>query len=424
MKKVVAIIIILLTIGCSNDNENQNTQTVSNNYDEILTYFAEDKNITPDFLEYIKNNYRDDLINKLAESLKNNKYQESFWHTYTGNSLKTLIHLKEKNLENTKIINKKGDITLSFVGDVSLADNWDIMPKYDERKIGIYGVLDEEVLSIMNNADIMVANNEFTLSNRGTRLNKAYTFKGDPKRASIYKEMGVDLVSLANNHIYDYGHDAFIDTLNTLKSQDIAFVGAGNNIEEAKKPYYYIINGYKIAFLNATRAEKNIITPEATENKEGVFRCYDPKLFIEEIQKAKQESDYVVALIHWGKEQSHTLEQVQIDTGKKYIDAGADVLVGSHAHVLQGMEIYNGKLIAYNLGDFLFNNWTTETGILNVNIANDGKLSYKFIPCLQSNVKTSLLKGDKKTNLINKMQNWSYNVQIDENGYINYYDNN
>lgn len=424
MKKVVAIIIILLTIGCSNDNENQNTQTVSNNYDEILTYFAEDKNITSDFLEYIKNNYSDDLINKLAESLKNNKYQESFWHTYTGNSLKTLIHLKEKNLENTKIINKKGDITLSFVGDVSLADNWDIMPKYDERKIGIYGVLDEEVLSIMNNADIMVANNEFTLSNRGTRLNKAYTFKGDPKRASIYKEMGVDLVSLANNHIYDYGHDAFIDTLNTLKSQDIAFVGAGNNIEEAKKPYYYIINGYKIAFLNATRAEKNIITPEATLNKEGVFRCYDPSLFIEEIQKAKQESDYVVALIHWGKEQSHTLEQVQIDTGKKYIDAGADVLVGSHAHVLQGMEIYNGKLIAYNLGDFLFNDWTTETGILNVNIANDGKLSYKFIPCLQSNVKTSLLKGDKKTNLINKMQNWSYNVQIDENGYINYYDNN
>ena len=163
------------------------------------------------------------------------------------------------------------------------------MPKYDERKIGIYGVLDEEVLSIMNNADIMVANNEFTLSNRGTRLNKAYTFKGDPKRASIYKEMGVDLVSLANNHIYDYGHDAFIDTLNTLKSQDIAFVGAGNNIEEAKKPYYYIINGYKIAFLNATRAEKNIITPKATLNKEGVFRCDDQSLFIEEIQKAKQE---------------------------------------------------------------------------------------------------------------------------------------
>ena len=69
---VVTIIIILLTIGCSNDNENQNTQTVSNNYDEILTYFAEDKNITSDFLEYIKNNYSDDLINKLAESLKNN----------------------------------------------------------------------------------------------------------------------------------------------------------------------------------------------------------------------------------------------------------------------------------------------------------------------------------------------------------------
>lgn len=421
MKKILIIIVIITLVGCTKF-ERQTEQTinpVNQTIDELVSYFYEDKNIDADFLQYIKNNYDNSILTDLADVIKNNEYQESFWRSSTGNSLKTLLHLKANDLTNTKIIDKsKKDITLSFVGDVSLADNWDIMPKYDQRKEKIYGILQEEVVNIMNNADIMVANNEFTLSNRGTKLNKAFTFRGNTDRVGIYKEMGVDLVSLANNHIYDYGKDAFIDTLTTLKENDIAYVGAGENIKEAKKPYYYIINGYKIAFVNATRAEKHIVTPEATDITPGVLRCYDPTIFLEVIQNAKNESDYVIALIHWGKEQSHTLEQVQIETSKQYIDAGADVLVGTHAHVLQGMEIYKDKLIAYNLGDFLFNDWTTETGILNVNISNNGNLTYQFIPCLQTNVKTSILFGNQKQKLLNKLENWSYNVSIDADGYI------
>ena len=83
---------------------------------------------------------------------------------------------------------KKGDITLSFVGDISLADNFDIMPYYDSRNEGVYGILSKEVVDIMTSSDIMVANNEFTISTRGTPLNKTYTFRADPQRLNIYKE--------------------------------------------------------------------------------------------------------------------------------------------------------------------------------------------------------------------------------------------
>ena len=130
-------------------------------------------------------------------------------------------------------------------------------------------------------------------------------------------------------------------------------------------------------------------------------------MLIKTIKNVKKSSDYVVVLIHWGREDSHELEDVQIKTGKKYIDAGADLIIGSHAHVLQGMEFYDDKLIAHNLGDFIFNRETKDTGILNVVINNDGDMSYEFIPCHQRNFKTTLLKGSMKKNVLEDMRDYS-----------------
>jgi poly-gamma-glutamate synthesis protein (capsule biosynthesis protein) len=271
----------------------------------------------------------------------------------------------------------------------------------------------------MNKTDLMVANSEFTISDRGTPMkNKIYTFKALPNRVKIYDEMGIDLITLANNHVFDFGEEAFMDMMDILDEKKLPHIGAGRNKEEAIKPYYFIINGYKIGFVNATRAEKYILTPEAEENSPGVFRCYDPTQFIEKIKETKEKSDYVIALIHWGKEDTHELEQVQIETGKLYIDAGADALIGSHAHVLQGIEFYNEKPIIYNLGDFIFNRETKETGIFNINISNDGNLTYSFIPCMQDNYKTTMLEGTEKQNTINNMNKWSINAKLDNKGNI------
>ena len=314
---------------------------------------------------------------------------------------------------------KTKENTISFVGDVSLADNWYIMPKYDERNKGIHGILSEDTVKVMTDTDIMVINSEFTISDRGEKMpNKYYTFRASPKRIPIYNEMGADLLTLANNHVYDFGKDAFYDMLNSLNEYKIPYIGAGKNINEAKKPYYFILNGYKIAFINATRAEKYILTPEATENDGGVFRCYDPEPLKNLINDIKKNSDYVVVLIHWGKEDSHELEQVQIDTSKIYIDAGADVIVGTHAHVLQGIDYYNHKPIIYNLGDFIFNDETKDTGIFQIKLNDDGNMEYYFIPAKEENEYTKLLYDDEKQRVINNMNSWSGNASINKEGKI------
>ena len=147
----------------------------------------------------------------------------------------------------------KESVSIGFAGDVSLADNWFIMPKYISRNKGVYGILSEDMVNYMTNLDFMNVNSEFAFSNRGSKMSgKQYTFRANPSSVSIYNEMGVDMVALANNHVYDYGQDAFYDTLDTLKTNTLPYVGAGVNKEEAERAYYLVINGYKISFLNAT----------------------------------------------------------------------------------------------------------------------------------------------------------------------------
>lgn len=419
---LVLIIIVFLYINKNKDIK-QKKSIKKIDLVNILSKKINDEEINKDFLSWVDNNYKDSL-SKLNKSLENNEYNSKMWHDVTGNSyivLKDLYHKKYDSMDNVKILDGNKDVsTISFVGDVSLADNWFIAPVYDERGKGVNGILSEDMLNIMTNSDIMIANSEFTVSNRGTPIpNKTYTFRAKKERLPIYFEMGVDLVTLANNHVYDYGEDAFLDMLDAFEEYKIPHIGAGHNIDEAKKPYYFIINGYKIAFVSATRAEKFILTKGATENDSGVFRCYDPTEMINLIKELKNDNDYVIPIIHFGRENSHKLEEEQISSARAYIDAGASLVVGHHAHTLQGVEIYNDKPIIYNLGNFLFNNETIDTALFKVNLKNDGSMEYYIVPALQKNSYTDILRGDEKTRVINDINSYSINVKIDEAGKIN-----
>ena len=314
------------------------------------------------------------------------------------------------------------DYTISIVGDISLADNWEVMPQYDQRGKGVNGILSDKVLKIMRESDFMVANSEFTVSNRGTKTpGKYYTFRAKPERLSIYNDMGVDLVTLANNHVYDFGPLAFSDMLESFQAIKMPYIGAGKNLDEAKKPHYLTLpNGYRVAFVNATRAEKwGIDTPGATATTGGVLLCYDTAEFIDTIKEAKSNSDYVIAIIHWGTEGSHQLEQVQKTTAKDYLNAGADIIVGGHAHALQGIDYNNGKPIVYNLGDFIFNNGTEDTGILQIKFLADGGVKFYFLPGQQKDVYTRLLTGNERDQKINEILSWDgSNARILEDGEI------
>ena len=414
---IITIMLVLVLVTITNRLYNYPLTYSDNVFNSIISRI-DDENITNDFLLWINKNYGKESLISLDKYLSKNNYSNDIWHEITGNSYHVLMDLyQKKDIQNQKIVN--GNNTISFVGDVSLADDWYIMPKYDERNRGIYGILSEEVVDIMRDSGLMVANNEFTVSDRGERIpGKVYTFRASPRRLAIYEEMGVDLVTLANNHVYDFGRDAFYDMLDSLDEYHIPYIGAGRNIDEAKRPYYFVLNGYKFAFVNATRAEKVILTPEATDDEGGVFRCYDSTGLINLIKEVKEDSDYVITLIHWGREDSHELEDDQREISKLYIDAGSDIIVGTHAHVLQGIEFYNGKPIVYNIGDFIFNNEIKDTGIFQMKLDEDGNFNYYFIPALQRDEYTTLLKDDEKLRVINDMNMWSINAIINSDGEV------
>lgn len=422
---IVIIFILNVVLGAlllfkpSKNSVKKENKVDINIVDKVYKRINDDE-INIEFLTWINKNYKDSL-NKINKLLKKDSYDRKMWHEATGNSfivLKDLYENKYENMDNVKIISSKDQSTISFVGDVSLADNWFIAPVYDERG-GISGILEDKMLKIMTSSDVMIANSEFTVSSRGAKIpNKMYTFRAKKERLSIYDEMGVDMVTLANNHVYDYGADAFLDMLDAFNEYKIPHIGAGHNIEEAKKPFYFIINGYKFAFVSATRAEKFILTPGATDTEPGVFRCYDPTDMINLIKELRPNNDYVIPIIHFGRENSHSLEDEQVSSAKAYIDAGADMVVGHHAHTLQGIEIYNDKPIIYNLGNFLFNNETIDTALFQVLLNNDGTMEYYMIPALQSNSKTEVLEGDDKIRVINDINSYSVNVRLDENGKI------
>lgn len=313
-----------------------------------------------------------------------------------------------------------GQVTLAFAGDILFDDGYAIMGSVRGDDDISRGVM-PEVIERMQSADIMMLNNEFAYSNRGVPTEgKQFTFRARPETVSCLKDMGVDLVSLANNHAYDYGPDALTDTFDTLRGAGIPYVGAGRDINEARKPVYYIVGDIKIAFVSATQIER-LDTPdtkEATETSPGVFRCWNGDRLLETIREATENSDFVVAYIHWGTENQAELDWAQLKQAPELVEAGADLVIGDHPHCLQPIGVVGGVPVIYSLGNFWFNSKTLDTGIVEVVIDETGIVSYQFVPCLQSGCKTVLLQDAEKERVLSYMRGISQGIQIDEDGYV------
>lgn len=317
------------------------------------------------------------------------------------------------------------DFRICFCGDINFDENYYPIKKLNAEGGDLTKCISPELLKIMNDADIMVANNEFTYTKRGTPLaGKAWTFRADPARVSLLKEMGVDVALLANNHAYDYGEDSLLDTMQTLKDAGIRYFGAGNNLAEAKAPLYVTVEDKTVAFVAASRAEKNFKTPQATEDMPGILLCYEPALFVESIKEARQHADYVIAVVHWGTEYSNDLEQVQIDTAKLYIDAGADAVIGAHSHCPQPIDFYNGKPIVYSLSNFWFNDTPVDSMLIELHFhGNDSKNEHQmdliYTAATQHNVYTEYCYGADREKVVGFMEKISGNrIKIDNNGLV------
>ena len=312
-------------------------------------------------------------------------------------------------------------VTLLFAGDILMDDHYAVMSTYHNRGNDINQAFDQGLLEQMRNADIFMINNEFTFTSRGTpTVNKKFTFRANPGNVSMYEEMGVDIVSVANNHIYDYGEISLLDTLDTLEQAEIPYVGAGRNLQEAMTPVYYIANGMKIAFVSATQIERNSVpdTKEATQDSAGVLRCMNPDNLLLVIEEAKKNSDYVILYIHWGTESQEAIDWLQEQQAPIYAQAGVDLIIGDHPHCLQKMDSVEGVPVIYSLGNFWFNSRTQNSCVVKVALRAGEMESFQFIPCRQSDCRTALLTGQEKTEVREYMRTISPNVTIDEEGYV------
>lgn len=328
--------------------------------------------------------------------------------------------MAEQNIY-AKEAEKEDVVTLSFAGDILLDDEYAIMANLLRRGAGIENGISEPLLAKMRDADIMMLNNEFAYTNRGIPTEgKTYTFRADTAAVSYLADMGVDIVSLANNHCYDFGEAGLLDTLNTLKEAKIPYAGAGRNLEEAVKPVYYIVNDMKIAFVSATQIERldNPDTPGATENTAGVFRCWNPEKLYEVVTEAKGNSDFVVVYIHWGTENVTEPDWAQLAQAPKLAEAGADLIIGDHPHCLQGMQYFGEVPVIYSLGNFWFNSRVTDTCLLQVDISMEGIREIRFVPAIQEDSRVDLAYDAEKERIISYMESISYGITIDKEGKV------
>ncbi|XEC93243.1 CapA family protein [Paenibacillus tarimensis] len=311
-------------------------------------------------------------------------------------------------------------VLLAFVGDILLAGSvQDLMKRHG------FDYPYAKALSYLSDADLTAGNLENPITERGTPAeNKQYVFKGAPNLLPSLKEAGFDIVSLANNHTLDQGVEGLFDTMRHLDEAGIAHTGAGKDDTEAFTPTVLEANGIKVAYFGLSR-----VVPlnewKADRNYPGVAETYNTTRAVNAIRKAEEEADVTVVLVHWGKELADDPEEYQRAFAREYIDAGADLVIGAHPHVLQGFEQYKGKWIAYSLGNFIFNITTyelsTETGVLDAKCMKTGDCSLRLHPMKVDSLRPSQpapLEGDEAVRLLNRVSELSFNVLIDKEGNI------
>jgi poly-gamma-glutamate capsule biosynthesis protein CapA/YwtB (metallophosphatase superfamily) len=235
----------------------------------------------------------------------------------------------------------------------------------------------------LSTADITLGNLECAISTRGEPVEKTYTFEAPLAAAESLAYGGFDLVSLANNHVLDYGPDALEETLTTLSDQSIQSVGAGMDAEAAYQPTILDIDGLRVAFLSfadVPTTDYDYKKWEAGSNEPGIAWAH-PDRIVEGVQIAKAQADVVVVLFHNGYEIAQKVSAAQQDVAHLAVDSGASLVIGSHPHVLQRIEEYKGGLIVYSMGNFVFDNFLfppNYSAILSVTLDANGVQSYKL----------------------------------------------
>ncbi len=270
-------------------------------------------------------------------------------------------------------------VVLAFGGDVHFEGVLESKLAADPS-----GMLDP-IEPVFRRADLAVVNLETAVTTGGSPTAKAFTFRTPATAFAALRGGGVDLASMANNHGLDYGVEGLRDSLAAAKRYRFPVVGIGLNDAQAYRPYRATVKGQRIAVIGATQVldDELISAWTAGPGKPGLASAKDVARLVRAVRAARTTSDTVVVFLHWGIELEQCPSADQRTLAKALVAAGADVVVGAHAHRLQGAGRLGKALVGYGLGNFVWygtSELSTQTGVLLVTVDGRRVLSYRWVP--------------------------------------------
>ena len=266
-------------------------------------------------------------------------------------------------------------VTLAFAGDIMLDRGVknSVLKNFNNDYSALF-----EKLDILKKSDIVFANLEGPASNQGSDMHNLYSFRMDPAVIPALKGAGLSILSVANNHVGDWGRLAFMDTLSSLKENEILYTGGGMNSSEAEQPAIIEKYGMKIGFLGFS--DKGPDWMGVKTDEAGILLANNPR-FDEIIQNASKLVDYLVVSFHFGEEYQTVHNARQEYLAHKAVDDGAKIVIGGHPHVVEDFEIYKNSYIAYSLGNFIFDQAfsqnTMQGSLLEIKLNRDGTMTVK-----------------------------------------------
>jgi len=297
-------------------------------------------------------------------------------------------------------------VVLRFGGDCLLTTHYEWWASSDVTRAF-------RQLRHLETADVAMVNLESPVTRRGTKREKPFTFRMDPRFLESFTSAGIDLVTIANNHIYDFDSIGLLDTIHNLDSAGIGHVGAGMTKQDARKPALIDVRGTRIAFLAYYNGSE---APNATDSTAGVAERSLP-VIREDMMFARTElgADVVVVNLHWGIEKAVLPDPEQVLFARAVIDAGVDVVVGHHPHVLQPIEVYNEGVIAYSLGNLVFggnSRHTYDTALLEIRITGS-TITHSVIPVRVEQYGARFLEGEGAKRLLDSLNTLTLSLRHD-----------
>jgi poly-gamma-glutamate capsule biosynthesis protein CapA/YwtB (metallophosphatase superfamily) len=271
-------------------------------------------------------------------------------------------------------------VTLAFAGDVNFEGRTARLLSDPAAAFG-------PISSVLKSADFVALNLETAVTGRGTPQPKTYHFRTTPLAFTALRDAGVDLVTMANNHVLDYGLTGLADTMAAARAARFPYVGIGTNAAAAWAPYLTTINGMRIAVVGVSQVAELASSWVATGSRPGEANAIDLTQTLAAVRAAKRLARTVIVFMHWGTEGAACPDQAQLSLAPKLAAAGASIIIGAHAHMLQGSGWLGHTFVAYGMGNFLWweRSYSTATGVLELTVHRRGPLTARFIPAVVSN---------------------------------------